>query len=93
MSKSSYIKKIESVQKNCLSCLHPATLINILGIHNIIKLEVVKFGWKLTHHELPIFLQKCALTTAHGSLLIKNHWYHTKNKRIPNIPIEKKESL
>ena len=56
---------------------------------DIIKQEVLKFGWKITHQQLPIALQKCAITTAKGHSLEKRHHYETRNKSVPNIPIVK----
>ena len=83
------IKKIQSVQKNCLNCFKTTATKNPLLLSDIIKQEVLKFGWKITLQELPIALQKCAITTAKGQSLEKRHRYETRNKRVPNIPIVK----
>ena len=83
------IKKIQSVQKNCLNCFTTTATKNPLLLSDLIKQEVLKFGWKITHQELPIALQKCAITTAKRQSLEKRHRYETRNKSIPNIPIVK----
>ena len=87
--KKGLLKKIEKIQMNCLKCINPTKVNDFLSATNLIKLEMLKFGWRLVHKELPISLQNCALSNAHGSTLIKHHRYSTRNKRIPNIPIMK----
>ena len=83
------IKKIQNVQKNCLNCFTTTAVKTPLLLSDIIKQEVLKFGWKITHQELPIALQKCAITTAKGWTLEKRHRYETRNKSVSNIPIVK----
>ena len=65
------IKKIQNVQKNCLNCFTTTAVKNPLQLSDVIKQEVLKFGWKITHQELPVPLQKCAITTAKGQTLEK----------------------
>ena len=85
MTPSKGVKNIHKIQKKCLKCLKSTEQSPFLLIKNIIDQEIIKFGWKITNHKLPISLEKCALSTAHGASLIKDHGYQTRNKKIPNV--------
>ena len=89
MIKNRTMKKIQRIQTNFLKCLPATERKNLLTLSDIVRQEVLKFGWKITHQQLPVSLQKCALTTAKGQSLEKRHHYNTRNKRVPNIPIIK----
>ena len=52
MSSNSQIKKIKNIQKKCLHCIG-IDISNFLDVHDIIKLEILKFGWKLVNNRLP----------------------------------------
>ena len=41
---------------SALSCISPIAYSKFLNVDNIIKLELLKFGWKLQNHELPLAL-------------------------------------
>ena len=89
MTMKKIIKKIEQIQMNCLKCITATATKNFLKLSDIIKQEVLKFGWKIVHEQLPIALQKCAVTSAKGQSLEKKHHYDTRNKNVPNVPIVK----
>ena len=92
MANNKNLKKIITIQKKCLNCLNTSATKKILTIRNIVKQELLKFGWKLLNQQLPISLQKCALTTASGCSLEKMHRYSTRNKKVPNIPLVRNNS-
>ena len=92
MTSSNRIKNIQKTQRKCLKCLKSAGKAQPLLIKDIIDQEIIKFGWKLTNHQLPVSLEKCALSSACGASLIKSHCYHTRNKKIPNVPHLKNKS-
>ena len=71
MTKCKQISKILNIQNKCLKCVQ-TNYDDFLSIKNIIDLEVLKFGWKVINHALPVSLQKCVLTCADGSSLEKN---------------------
>ena len=89
MIKDRTMKKIQRIQTNCMKCLPATECKNLLTLSDIVRQEVLKFGWKITHQQLPVSLQKCALTTVKGQSLEKRHHYDTRNKRVLNIPIVK----
>ena len=80
------IKKLQPLQMKCLQCITSNHMTNFLLFENLIKLELAKFGWKVTNDLLPTALQECAQTNQFGNTLIKSHRYTTGNKGIPNIP-------
>ena len=84
-------KSTENTAK-CLKCLKSDDDSQPLLIRDIIVQEIIKFGWKLTNNQLPVSLEKCALSSADGASLTKNHGYHTRNKNIPNVPHVKNKS-
>ena len=87
MAKGHRITKIQSIKNNSLKCVQTTDLQNFLMVCDIINLEILKFGWKLINKPLPISLQKCALSSAERLTLVKEHWYNTRNKNIPNVPV------
>ena len=74
--------KLISKQKNCQT-------LGILLVPDLIKLENLKFGYKLIHNELPLEIENCTKHDHQGISLIKSHSYNTRNKNLPNIPSSK----
>ena len=92
MISSKGIKNLQKIQQKCLKCLKSDDDSQSLLIRDIIVQEIIKFGWKLTNNQLPVSLEKCALSSADSAPLTKNHGYHTRNKNIPNVPHVKNTS-
>ena len=90
MTKCNQLSKILNIQTKCLKCIQ-TNHTRFLCVKKIIDLEILKFGWKVINNALPLSLQKCALTCAYGSSLVKKHGYHTRNKALPIIPRVKKK--
>ena len=88
MSTAKQKHKIQEINKKCLFCISN-DITCFLNIESIIKLQILKFGWKILNKMLLSKLQICSLSAADGSLLIKKHWYNTRNKQIPNVPSAK----
>ena len=86
MASKKLLATLTNIQIKCLKCITPNYKVKYFLIGDLIKLELVKFGWKVTNHLLPCALQKCALTNQFGTKLIKSHQYATRNKGIPNLP-------
>ena len=86
MASKKKLATITNIQIKCLKCITPDYEEKFLLIGDLIKVELAKFGWKVTNHLLPIALQKCALTNQFGIKLSKSHQYATRNKGIPNLP-------
>ena len=86
MTKNKLLRKLHSIQASALSCISPSAFSKFLNVNGIVKLELIKFGWKIQHYELPLALQKCAQTDLYGTTLNKSHRYTTPNKSIPYVP-------
>ena len=71
-SSSKQMCKIQEINKKCLLCI-TTDVSCFLDVKSIIKLQILKFGWKLTNKLLPPKLQTCALSSADGSVLTKTH--------------------
>ena len=86
MTNTASLRKIGQTQKKCLQSVSAQRNSQFLTIDDIIRLEILKFGWKLVNHTLPSSLHACALSSSQGLTLEKTHRYSTRNKRIPNVP-------
>ena len=86
-AKKEQLSKINKLQTKCLQ--HPkanSKSLNILGIEEMIKLENMKFGYKLVHHLLPTRIVEICYEDSKNQSLIKSHKYSTRNKNVPNLP-------
>ena len=87
------LNKLQKLQTKCLElvqCNKAKSNLNktlgILSIGDMIKLENMKFGYKLVHWMLPQkIVEDCCKDSKHKSLT-KPHQYSTRNKRVPNLP-------
>ena len=87
------LNKLQKLQTKCLELIKdkkPYTNLNktlgILSIEDMVKLENMKFGYKLVHWMLPQkIIEICCKDSKHESLT-KTHHYSTRNKRVPNLP-------
>ena len=60
--------------------------LNILPVRKLIRLEVLKLGYKVCNKMLPKPLEIC-ITTDHNMLTTtKQHRYNTRLKHVPNLP-------
>ena len=59
---------------------------NILTLPQLIHLEEIKLGYKITNKLLPTNLQSLLDTDQNGYDLNKNHTYNTRKKKVPNLP-------
>ena len=61
--------------------------LNILRIKELLKLENCKFGFKLSHHELPPCIEELSKMDQFGNSLIKSHLYNTRKRKLLNKPL------
>ena len=93
MVSNGIIRKLQNIQNDCLKqifgkhdYLQQASAKGILNVQNLIKLELLKMGYKVHKKELPLPVINCFLSDFEGRSLIKTHQYGTRNKAIPNNP-------
>ena len=78
--------KIDMLINKCKKLIGGQELENILSLSSMVSLENCKFGYKLINNLLPKSVSTCALTDHKGRLLVKQHCYQTRNKKLPNHP-------
>ena len=93
MCKKMDLNRLQKAQNSCIKLLDPKQTVdmnyinnNIMTIPQLIKLEEIKLGYKITNKLLPTNLQSLLDTDQKGYALNKNHAYNTRKKRIPNQP-------
>ena len=93
MTSSTLRAKLQKTQTECLklflsknSVWQDAKKFGIFNINNLIKLELNKLGYKMTHHLLPSELMCCMRMDQNNKSLNKTHNYSTRNKAVPNNP-------
>ena len=82
--------KLTNIQRKCIQYLDPKCdykKLKILKLSSIIELENCKFGYKLIHGILPIKIEESCKNDSNKQSLCKTHGYNTRNKKIPNVPI------
>ena len=87
------IIKLQKLQTKCLQLVQSNQIksntnenLGILTINEMIRLENMKFGYKLVHQMLPQkIVEICYVDNKHQSL-INSHQYSTRNKSVPNLP-------
>ena len=89
----SHINKLIKIQNKCVSQINPAAHIadvystqHLLNLHQIIRLEQLKLGYKVCSHMLPPCVSKEMLTDQNSKSIVKTHTYETRKKNIPNRP-------
>ena len=85
------LTKLTNVQTKCIQYLdHNCDFktLKILKISSIIELENCKFSYKLTHGMLPVKIEDSCMHDNKSKSLCKTHGYNTRNKKIPNVPIQ-----
>ena len=78
-------KYLELIQGNKINTNLNRTL-GILLIEDMIKLENMKFGYKLVHWMLLQKIVEICYKDSKQESLTKSHHYSTKNKSVPNLP-------
>ena len=88
-----HVNKLIKIQNRCVSQINPAACIteiystqHLLNLHQIIRLEQLKLGFKLCNHMLPPCVSKEMLTDQNSKSIVKAHTYETRKKNIPNRP-------
>ena len=85
------INRLTKIQVNCLKYIDPNSDFKenkILKVESLIELENSKFGYKLTHGLLPKKIETACMFDQNKTNLNKTHGYHTRHKKIPNVPIK-----
>ena len=93
MVRVSHINKLIKIQNRCVSQINPAACISdiystqhLLNLHQIIRLEQSKLGFKLCNNMLPPCVSNEMLTDQNSKSIVKAHKYETRKKNIPNWP-------
>ena len=88
-----HINKLIRVQNKCISKINPSLCTadvykaqRLLDLHQIIRLEQLKLGYKLCNSMLPPRITKEMLTDQNSKNIQKTHPYGTRKKNIPNRP-------
>ena len=82
--------KLTKIQASCLEYIDPNTGFKenkILRTDSLIELENSKFGYKLIYGLLPKKIESACMFDQNKSNLNKTHWYQTRHKKIPNVPV------
>ena len=85
------INSLTKIQANYLKYIDPNSDFKdnkILKVESLIELENSKFGYKLIHGLLPKKIEADCMFDHNKSNLNKTHGYHTRHKKIPNVPIK-----
>ena len=93
MCKKIDLNRLQKAQDKCIKLLNPKqnkeenySKNKILTLPQLIRLEEIKLGYKITNKMLPPNLQRLLDTDRNGYDLNKNHAYNTRKKKIPNLP-------
>ena len=88
-----YLTKIQCIMDRCFTICTglPPTTINytvekMLTLKELIKLEVLKLGYKLHHNLLPENLSRLIWTDSNDNSLKRTHHYHTRHRHLPTLP-------
>ena len=81
------INKLIKIQNRCVSQISPASCITdiyrtyqLLNLHQIIRIEQSKLGFKLCNNMLPPQVRKEMLTDQNSKSIVKTHDYETRTK-------------
>ena len=93
MCKKIDLNRLQNAQDKCIKLLNPKQTKEeiyynnkILTIQQLIHLEEIESGYKITNKLLPPNLQRLLNTDQYGYDLNKNHTHNTRKKMIPNLP-------
>ena len=87
------LNKLQKLQTKCLELVQGNKAnknlnktLGILPIEDMIKLENMKFSYKLIHWMLPQKIAETCFRDSRHESLTKSHQYSTRNKKVPNLP-------
>ena len=87
------IKQLQNLQNRAIKqivpnedVLHSMKLLNILTVKKLIRLEILKLGYKVCNGMLPKPLEICITTDHNSQSTTKQHKYNTRLKHVPNLP-------
>ena len=93
------LNKLQKLQTKCLDLVQGNKMntnlnrtLGILSIEDMIKLENMKFGYKLVHWMLPQKIVEICYKDSNQEPLTKTHPYSTRNKSVPNLPRNMKKT-
>ena len=86
------MNQIQSIQDKAVACIEAGKKIKetyrkhgILKVDELVKVELCKLGYKLTHHMLRTPVSDALLTDHHDVSMAKTHQYNTRCKSVPNL--------
>ena len=87
------LNRLQKLQTKCLELIQDKKsntnlnkTLGILSIEDMVKLENMKFSYKLVHWMLPQKIIEICCKDSKQESLTKIHNYSTRNKRVPNLP-------
>ena len=87
------LNKLQKLQTKCLELVQGNKIntnlnrtLGILSIEDMIKLENMKFGYKLVHWMLLQKIVEICYKDSKQESLTKSHHYSTRNKSVPKLP-------
>ena len=87
------MNKLIKLQNRCVQQINPTvSLVDTYAMHSLLKLpqiiqlEQIKLGYKLSHNMLPSQVAREMLTDQKSQSIVKTHKYQTRKKTIPNRP-------
>ena len=94
MLNQNQIKRLQKLQDQATQLLDRSKKVQyrdnkIPDLQKMIKIEQLKFAYRLINNILPVKLSKLVKTDCKGSDLCKTHNYHTRFKAEPNLPLTK----
>ena len=89
-------KRLQKLQNQAIQLLHQSKTVQsiyrdnkIPDLQKMIKIEQLRFAYRLINNILPLNLSKLVKTDHKGSNLCKTHNYLTRFKAEPNLPLTK----
>ena len=89
-------KRLQKLQDQAIQLLHQSKTVyaiyrdnKIPDLQKMIKIEQLRFAYRLINNILPANLSKLVKTDHKGSNLCKTHNYRTRFKAEPNLPLTK----
>ena len=93
MLSESRLNQLQNLQNRAIKQIVPKQEIlssmkslKILSVKNLIRLEILKLGYKVCNKMLPKLLEICITTDHNLQSTTKHHNYNTRLKHVPNLP-------
>ena len=87
------LNRLQKKQNQCIKIVNSKKIKSIIKVDDLIKIELCKLGFKITHCLLPKNLNDCLNTNASGHSLTRKHRYSTRNKSDLRIPMYRRDSF